>query len=58
MKSLGNIPYAASEVPIYDNINVMVGTQANKQFKIVESSQEQGYGAKICSSASSSSSSY
>lgn len=28
-------------MPIYVNINVVVGTQANKQFQIVENSQEE-----------------
>lgn len=52
--SLDNIHYTASELPIYVNINVMLGTEANKQLKIVESSQEQGDGDLDLSASSSS----
>lgn len=52
--SPANIHCTASEVSIYVIINVTEGTQANKQLKIVGSSQKQWYG-DLDSSASPSS---
>lgn len=40
--SVFNMYCAASQVPIYANVNVKAGTQANYQFKIEGNTRDQG----------------